>query len=40
VTAEAPSIFGARGMADVVLLAVAVVFFALAFAFAAWMDRI
>jgi hypothetical protein len=40
VTEEAPSVFGAWGMADVVLLAATVVFFALAFAFAAWMDRI
>jgi hypothetical protein len=38
-------LFGARfprgeAMADVVLLAVTVVFFALAFAFCAWIDRI
>lgn len=31
---------GDTEMADVVLIAVTVVFFALAFAFASWMDRI
>jgi len=31
---------GDTEMADVVLIAVTIVFFALAFAFASWMDRI